>query len=75
MDARRRRMLRAASCALAAALVAWPVSLLGLGDLPTILLQGVAMLVAYVGLSALFRVEEFFYLLDTLRELRMGRAG
>ena len=61
--------------ALAAALVAWSVSLLGLGDLPTILLQGVAVLVAYVGLSALFRVEEFFYLLDTLRELRMGRAG
>ena len=60
--------------ALAAAAVAWPVSLLPLGDLPTIVLQGLVMLAVYLGLSALFRVEEFFYLLGTLRELRMRRV-
>lgn len=59
-----------------AAAVAAPVSLLGLPDIALIVVQTLIMLVAYVGVAAILRVEEFSYILVTLREIKMkkGRA-
>lgn len=57
---------------LAAAAVAWPVSLLALPGIVTVLLQAVVLGVAYLLLARLFRIEELSYILKTLRELRTG---
>ena len=61
--------------AAAGALAAWPVALLGLGDVPCILLQASIMLAVYLLLAALLHVEEFTYLVNTLRGLVRGRRG
>ncbi|WP_161957880.1 lipopolysaccharide biosynthesis protein [Slackia equolifaciens] len=57
-------LLTAISSAPAAA-----VSLLGLPDVATVLLQAAVMAVSYLGLSRLFRVEALSYLLSTAKEL------
>lgn len=68
-----RDILPAVLLSAVAAGAAWTVSLLGLSDLATILMQAAVMVVAYLGIAALLRVEELSYLLGTARELRMGR--
>lgn len=60
---------------LAAAAIAWPVSLLGLADALTILLQLLVMVAAYALLAWLFHVEEMGYLMKTLKEATIGRSS
>lgn len=55
------------SAAMAAAV--WPISLLNLGPLPMLALQGAAGVIVYFLLSILFKVESFYYLLGTVREM------
>lgn len=69
-----RDILPAFLLSLAAAAVAWPVSLLGLSGFVTIVLQAVVMAAAYLGIAALLHVEELSYILTTLKEMRSGRA-
>lgn len=54
---------------------AWPIGLLGWGSVPTALVQLLVMVVVYVGVAWLFRVEELSYLLTTLRELIMRKSA
>lgn len=51
------------------------VGTLSLPTAATITLQVIAFAIAYVGLSALLRVEEFSYLLNTARGMIRGRAS
>lgn len=60
--------------AVAAALSLVP-ALFGLPDVALILTQALVMLVAYCGLAALFRVEEFGYLVNTVRGMLSARRG
>lgn len=63
---------------LMAAVSATAASLVGALSLPTlsvIALQIVVFAIVYVGLSALFKVEEFAYLVGTAREMLRGRAS
>ena len=62
--------LMAAAAAVAASLV----GLLALPPAALIALQALAFAAAYVGLSALFRVEEYAYLVGTARGMLRGRA-
>ena len=52
--------------------VSWPISFLSLPAIAQILLQVVVMTAAFAGLAKLFKVEEFTYLIATLRET-LGR--
>ena len=54
---------------LVSAAIAWPISMAGLPDLITIVFQTTIMLAAYVGLSKLFHVEAFDYLITTVQEI------
>lgn len=51
------------------ALAAWPVVFLDLGDALCIFVQALIMVAVYLFLAALFRVEEFTYLVNTLHGL------
>lgn len=64
-----RDILPAFVMALASAGITLLVTLVNLPDPLTILVQAVVMVVAYLGISLLFRVEELTYLLGTLRDL------
>jgi len=55
--------------ATAGAAAAWPIGLLGLPNLACALLQVAVLLGVYVLLAVLFRVEEFTYLVGTLRDI------
>ena len=68
-----RDILPAFVMAAVAAAMTLVVPLAGLPDLLTILLQVAVMAVAYLGIALLFRVEEFTYLRNTLKEL-LGRS-
>lgn len=70
-----RDILPAFLLSLAAAAVAAPVAVLGLPDIATILFQAVVMVVAYLLIARLLRVEELTYILNTLREMRSGKVG
>lgn len=61
--------------AFAAAAIAWPVSLLALPSILTILFELVVMFAAYLLLAKLFHVEELSYIMNTLREIKMKRSG
>lgn len=63
-----------ALAALAAA-VAAPFGLLGLPDVALIIVQALVMAAVYLGAAALFKVEEFSYILSTFREIMMKRYG
>ncbi len=67
-----RDILPAFLLALVSAVPTAAVGMLGLGDLLTIVLEILVMIVAYLGLAAIFKVEEFSYLMGTLRDL-VGR--
>lgn len=56
-------------------LAVYPISWLGLHEIPTIALMCVAMMVLYLVLAKLLRVEELTYLLNTLKGMRGGRSG
>lgn len=58
----------------ASALAASAVGLLALPALATVALQAAAFALCYLGLSALFRVEELSYLVSTARGLLSGRT-
>ncbi len=64
-----RDILPAFVLALVSAAVAWPISMLGLPDLVTIILQGLVMATVYLLLAYILRVEEFTYLLSTMQEM------
>ena len=68
-----RDILPAFVMAAVAAVMTLMVPLAGLPDLLTILLQAAVMAVAYLGIALLFKVEEFTYLMNTLKEL-LGRS-
>lgn len=57
------------------ALPAAAVSLLGLSDVATVLLQAAVMAAFYLGLSKLFRVEALSYLLSAVRELLVSKKA
>ena len=57
------------------AAVAFPIGLLALPDIATILLQAAAMAACYLGLSKLFKVEALDYLLSTAKEVVVLRRG
>lgn len=59
----------------AAGALAWPIGTLGWDPLPTACAQLAVMVVSYLGLARLFRVEAFSYLLSTLKELTMKRPA
>ena len=70
-----RDILPAFILSLIAAAIAWPVSLLGLLGIATIVLQTIVMGLAYLGIAVLFHVEELSYIVTTLKEMRYGRAA
>lgn len=70
-----RDILPAFILSLIAAAIAWPVSLLGLLGIDTIVLQTIVMGLAYLGIAVLFHVEELSYIVTTLKEMRSGRAA
>lgn len=51
-----------------------PVSLLGLPDIALVVVQCLIMIAVYLGAAALFKVEEFSYIVATLREIMMKRS-
>lgn len=55
--------------AIISAVVTLPVDLLALSDIVTIFLQAVVFATVYLGLSKLFKVEAFDYLLSTVKEM------
>lgn len=57
------------------ATVAFPIGLLALPDIATILLQAAAMAACYLGLSKLFKVEALDYLLSTAKEVVVLKRG
>lgn len=59
----------------AAAAVAWPIGMLGWNDLTTAFVQLSLMVIVYLALAWLFRVEEFSYLLSTMHELIIKRKA
>lgn len=59
----------------ASAAVAFPIGMLALPDIATILLQAAVMAACYLGLSKLFRVEALGYLLSTAKEVVVLRRG
>lgn len=61
--------------AAAGAALAWPVGLLGLPGIVTILLQAAVMAVAYLGLARLFKVEALSYLVATAGGLLGSRRA
>jgi len=44
--------------------VIWPISLIGLSDILTISIQVILGMIVYIGLSALFKLDSFTYVLD-----------
>lgn len=64
-----RDILPAFAMAFVSAAISLVVPAAGLSDFPTILLQALVMAVAYLGMSLVFRVEEFTYLLSTAKDL------
>lgn len=65
----------ALALAAVSAAVAFPIGLLALPDIATILLQAAAMAACYLGLSKLFKVEALDYLLSTAKEVVVLRRG
>ena len=61
--------------AAASAAVAFPIGLLALPDIATILLQAAVMAACYLGLSKLLKVEALDYLLSTAKEVVVLRRG
>ena len=61
--------------AAASAAVAFPIGMLSLPDIATILLQAAIMAACYLGLSKLFKVEALDYLLSTAKEVIVLRRG
>lgn len=61
--------------AAASAAAAFPIGLLALPDIATILLQAAVMAACYLGLSKLFKVEALGYLLSTAKEVVVLRRG
>lgn len=61
--------------AAASAAAAFPIGLLALPDVATILLQAAVMAACYLGLSKLFKVEALDYLLSTAKEVVVLKRG
>lgn len=61
----------ALSCVMGACV--YPIGLLGIGDIWVLLIQVTAGAGIYAGLSALFRVDAFFYILSVLKRLPRGK--
>lgn len=57
------------------AAIAFPIGMLSLPDIATILLQAAVMAACYLGLSKLFKVEALNYLLSTAKEVVVLRRG
>lgn len=57
------------------AAVAFPIGLLALPDVATIILQAAVMAACYLGLSKLFKAEALDYLLSTAKEVVVLRRG
>lgn len=58
-----------------AGVCAYSVAFLALPDIVHIALSTLVMFVVYLGLSAIFHVEEFSYLLNTFKEMKKRRTG
>ena len=59
----------------AAGALAWLAGLAGLSNFATVFLQALVMVVVYLGLARLFRVEELAYLTSTARQMLASRKG
>jgi len=70
-----RDVLPAFALATAAFAAGWPVGLLALPNIVIVLLQLVVFAAAYLGLSWLFHVEEFTYLLKNVNQMLAKRHG
>ncbi len=70
-----RDILPAFLLSIVAAAIAWPISLLGVGRIATIVLQAIVLLGSYVIASALLHVEEFEYLKRTIIDVVRSRRG
>jgi len=57
------------------AVIAWPIALLTLPPIVTVVMQAVTMAVIYIFASKIFHIEAFDYLFDTLRQLIKSRIA
>ena len=64
-----RDIMPAALASLAMAAVVWPVTLLGLHDIITLLIQVPLGVVVYVAISAIFKIESFSFMLGIVKKL------
>ena len=69
-----RDILPALLLSLAMAALVYPITLLGLGDLVTLVLMVLGGAAFYAGVSALLKLESFRFLLDVIRNL-LHRGG
>ena len=69
----RRDLLPVVLLSLGMAALVRPVSLLGLGDLPTLLIQIPLGIALYVGGSLLFKLDSFTMILNLLRSFLRGK--
>ena len=69
-----RDILPALLLSLAMAALVYPITLLGLGDLVTLVLMVLGGAAFYAGVSALLKLESFRFLLDVIRKL-LHRGG
>ena len=67
-----RDILPALLLSLAMAALVYPITLLGLGDLVTLVLMVLGGAAFYAGVSALLKLESFRFLLDVIRKLLHG---
>jgi hypothetical protein len=64
-----RDILPALLLSLAMAALVFPLTLLGLGDLPTLIFMVLGGAAFYAGASALLKLESFRFLLDVIRKM------
>ena len=64
-----RDIMPAALASLAMAACVWPVTLLGMGDLVTLLIQVPLGVIVYVAISAVFKIDSFSFMLGVVKKL------
>ena len=64
-----RDIMPALLASLAMAAVVWPVTLIGLGDFVTLLIQVPLGVIVYVAISAIFKIDSFSFMLGVVKKL------
>ena len=70
-----RDILPAMLASVAMAACVWPITLLGLNDFVTLLVQVPLGVAIYVGISALFKLDSFIFMLGVVKKLISRRNG